>query len=459
MHNRYQEGFAMKYSMMLLWILLAGFLALGWVGFEEKSANEKFTPEIVAKPEIRLLDQEGAGRLYGVGSWTVCVMEGAPAEMGFQHGKLLAGHIHGMVQKRYMVRALLGRGYTMDYINEQAVRMERHFPAEYIEEMRGIVKGLRAAGVEDIGYEHLRACVVVAEIQHRAPGSPPGCTNFAVFGKWTKDGRLLHGRNLDWNIRGQAQDDAVILVWRPKNGKPFMMVGWAGCIGSVSGMNASGITIGEMTSSSPDETFDGLPLFLTMRLVLEKASTLEEAVKIIRDKPRTLGWNYVIGDGAVPDACALEVDAETCEIFGPMDTKEEVETGHAPLPDAVRRTNHPCGGAILKKIAGMYAKKMGIDLEPFEAVRPLVKSFMTSRDSWQRYSWLGEQIRAKPEGIGVKEALELLANGPVKCGATLHSWVFDPKNHAAYVANAGTNPVRTASERPYVRIDLEKWFE
>jgi len=60
--------------------------------------------------------------------------------------------------------------------------------------------------------------------------------------------------------------------------------------------------------------------------------------------------------------------------------------------------------------------------------------------------------------MDVPEALQLLCNGPVLNDATLHSWVFDPKNAAAYVANAGNNPPVTAAKRAYTRIDLREWL-
>ena len=187
------------------------------------------------------------------------------SDLGFQHGRLLAPHINHIMKEGYSKKALLDRGYTRDYINAQSDRMEKFFPEEIKQEIQGVVKGLKAAGIDDINYEEIRTGITQAEILHFPPDGPPSCSNFACWGKWTTDGRLLHGRNLDWNIKGDAQDDHVLLVWRPKGGIPFMMVGWAGGVGSVSGMNSKGITIGEMTLPSPDATFDGLPLLLQMR--------------------------------------------------------------------------------------------------------------------------------------------------------------------------------------------------
>ena len=415
---------------------------------------ELATPEVVDDPETVLIDEEGMGKLCRVGEHLVCVMEGTPAEMGYQHGRLCAKQIRQIVKDGYMVKALLDRGYTTAYIHAQSERMEKHFPQEYVEEMRGVVEGLRAAGIEDVAYEDIRTAVTQAEISHHDPDDPPGCTNFAAWGRWTTDGRLLHGRNLDWSISRGAQEAAAVFVWRPKGGTPFMMVGWTGAIGSVSGMNASGITFGEMTSTSTDETFDGLPLMLLMRRVLEKAKTLDEAVAIVQRAPRTTGWNFILGDAKIPDGRALEVDAADCEVFAPMDAKENEKTGHWAMEDAVRRTNHPCGLVKIYKLIDVYGPQFSITREDFDQAIPMLKL----QNTWQRYDWLGKQIQARPGAMDVAEALQLLANGPVKCDATLHAWVFDPKNQTAYVAVAGSDPPLTATARPFTRIDLAQWF-
>lgn len=435
-------------NVVLSWLVLAFCVAT--------AAQEALTtPEIVQNPEVKLVDQEGAGKLYQVGEHLVCVMEGTPGEMGYQHGRMFAKTIRHLIKDGYIKKALYERGYTDEYILAQSARMEKHFPPEYVEEMQGIVRGLKAAGVDDVRYEDIRTAVTQSELSHHGPDAPPGCSNFAAWGQWTTDGRLLHGRNLDWNIDRGAQEGAAILVWRPKGGRPFMMVGWTGGIGSVSGMNADGITFGEMTSSSSEETFDGLPLCLMMRRVLEKARTLDEAVQVLKACPPTTGWNFILCDGNIPDGRAIELDAASCEVYAPMDPKEGEATGHWAMEDAVRRTNHPIGVDKLNNLVARYAKRQGIQIESLEMAIPLLQQ----QNTWQRYDWLGKQIQARPKRMDVPQALELLANGPVNADSTLHSWVFDPKNHAAYVAVAGWNPPAPAWSRAYTKIDLSQWFE
>lgn len=426
-------------------------------GFVWPAAVQAREITIIESPEVTLVAKEGAGKLYQVGEHPVLVMEGTPEEMGYQHGKLLAKQINHIINEGYMPKALWNRGYSREYVVAQSQRMERFFPEAAKEELRGLTRGVQAAGYE-ISYEEIRLGITQAEILHFPPDGPPACSNFACWGKWTTDGRLLHGRNLDWNIKGDAQDSHVVLVWRPQGGFPFMMIGWAGGIGSVSGMNSKGITMGEMTLPSPDATFDGLPLFLQMRLTLEKSATLDEAVAFIETCDRTTGWNFILGDGKIPSGRALETDAKYCTVFEPMDAKESERTGHWGMEDMVRRTNHPVGMDQLLRLGIGMGEEFGLTVTSetdIETLLPLLKN----EDSWKRYECLSREIEKQPGKVDVREAIQLLATEPVYNDDTLHSMVFDPKNSALYVANAGNNPPVTATDRPFTRIDLGPWFK
>ncbi len=424
--------------------------------FDAKTAFTR-TPEIIEAPETKLLDSEGAGRLYQVGEHLVCVMEGTPTEMGFQHGRLLAKRVESLLTGDYVQRSLWDRGFTREYIIAQSERMEKFFPPEYIEEMKGLVAGLKAAGVTGVEYEEVRTAVTQAEILHFAPDAPPGCSNFACWGQWTPDGRLLHGRNLDWDVKSGSQEGAAILVWRPKGGTPFMMVGWAGGIGSVSGMSAKGITIGEMTLPSGNATFDGLPLFLLMRRVLDSTSNIDEAVDFIKNTPRTSGWNFVVGDANGPDGRAFETDAKNCWVYKPMDPKETMETLHWGIEDGVRRTNHPVCKEQMLDLVKHFGAEFGVKAETWEQLKFMLP-ILKKQNSYHRYEFLGKAVTAEPGAVDVQRALEILANGPVYCDVTLHAFVFDPKNETAYVSNAGFNPPVTATDRPFTKIDLSAWF-
>ena len=117
------------------------------------------------------------------------------------------------------------------------------------------------------------------------------CSGFAVYGKATTDGRLYHGRILDY-MRGMGlEQSAVVMVFQPDRGNAWVNVGYAGFIGSVTAMNEKHLAIGEMGGKGQGH-WDGKPMAELVREVMEKANTLDEAVEIMRKGPRTCEYYY-----------------------------------------------------------------------------------------------------------------------------------------------------------------------
>ena len=72
------------------------------------------------------------------------------------------------------------------------------------------------------------------------------CSGVAVFGKATRGGTLLHARVLDYMTEVGLQDEAVTMAIEREGARRFVNVGYAGFIGSVTGMNEKKVAIGEM---------------------------------------------------------------------------------------------------------------------------------------------------------------------------------------------------------------------
>ncbi|MCX8065604.1 MAG: C45 family autoproteolytic acyltransferase/hydrolase [Candidatus Hydrogenedentes bacterium] len=470
---------------IVVWLVVSISSVL-FAGESNEVTSQWFTPQIIESPVINKLDSEGEGSLYQVGELKLCVLKGDYYDMGFQHGRLLASHIRHVIKEGYLKKALWDRGYTSEYVYAQSARMVKHIPKKYLEEAKGIIDGLKRAGIGDITLDELLVGSTVAEILHFPPNTPPEsgqvgftpdspsvhthfenpqgnstpqCTNIALWGKWTEDGRILHGRNLDWSIRRDAQDDAVVFVYIPKDVKPYLLLGWAGGIGSLTGMNMAGITVGQATLPTANSTFDGRPCFVTVRMVLEQ-DTIEKAVDVVINGPEGTGWNYMICDIKTNSARAIESDPVIKNVYVESDPKESEETKHYSLPNMIRRTNHP----VSKEGLVSLAKRVGPLLKPplkvenWEQFRLIIGIF-TNHNTYQRYDWIGKQFQARDgkEPFMIQTILELLANGPVYNGDTLHSCVFDPKNFEVYISNAGNNPPLTATRRPYTKIKLTDW--
>ncbi|HOV33889.1 MAG TPA: C45 family autoproteolytic acyltransferase/hydrolase [Candidatus Hydrogenedens sp.] len=470
-------------------LILLIFFYISTVVFSEDAIPQKtsnwFVPQVIESPEVKEIDHEGNGTLYQVGDLRLCVLKGSYYDMGVQQGRMLAQNIVHVFKTGYIKKAVWDRDYTPEYVYAQSSRMVKHIPERFIEEARGIIDGLKKAGITDISLDELLIGTTVAEILHFPANTPPEtgkgfspdssdvhavdkpdlsavpqCTNFTFWGKWTEDGRILHARNLDWSTKRDVQDDAVIFVYHPEGIKPYMLMGWAGGIGSLTGINAHGISVGQATLPSINSTFDGRPCFVTVRMMLEQ-DTLEKAVDIVVKGPESTGWIYTIADANTCSARTIESDPVIKNVYEANDPKENEETKHYALPDMIRRTNHPASKEGLVALARRVGPllKPPLKVESWDQFR-LVLVLFTNHNTYQRYDWLGKQFQTQ-EGKGpitVQTALEWLANGPVLNPETLHSCVFDPKNLIVYASIAGNNPPVTASHRTYTKIDMKQWF-
>ena len=121
----------------------------------------------------------------------------------------------------------------------------------------GLTKG-QASPTSELGFtiEEAQLTNIFPELFH--------CSGFAVFGKATEGGKLYHGRVLDYMTKIGLQDASGIFVIAVDGKIPFVTVGYAGFIGSVSGMNARQVSLGEMGGAGQGK-WDGVPMSILMR--------------------------------------------------------------------------------------------------------------------------------------------------------------------------------------------------
>jgi hypothetical protein len=118
------------------------------------------------------------------------------------------------------------------------------------------------------------------------------------------------------------------MVYQPDVGNAWVNCGYAGFIGSVTAMNARGISIGEMGGRGEGD-WDGKPMAQLVREVMENASTLDEAIEIMRKGPRTCAYYYVISDGKSKQAVGIAATPTKFELV-------HLGEAHPLLPDAVK---------------------------------------------------------------------------------------------------------------------------
>ncbi len=121
-----------------------------------------------------------------------------------------------------------------------------------------------------------------------------GCSAFAAWGEATEAGRLLVGRNFDFEGGEVFDSDKVILYVWPEGGVPYVHVAWAGMAGAVTGLNQAGIAVSINAGRTADLRRVGTPTTMVVRRVLESAHSIAEAVAIIESAEIFVSDSFLI---------------------------------------------------------------------------------------------------------------------------------------------------------------------
>ena len=124
-------------------------------------------------------------------------------------------------------------------------------------------------------------------------------------------------RVLDYMREIKLQDAAVVIVFMPEgqNHNAWMSLGYAGFLGTVTAMNEKGLAIGEMGGRGEGK-WDGMPMSFLLRDVMERASTVEEGLAILRTTPRTCEYYYVLSDKS-KNMAAVAADSGQITVLRP----------------------------------------------------------------------------------------------------------------------------------------------
>ncbi len=345
--------------------------------------------------ERHVVAREGEGRLEVVDGTKVLFLKGTPEAMGRQHGALMKGEVHDLVE-----RVLYGVGVGSSFakgrwffneIEEAQGRQAAHVDPRYTREMDALAV---AAGLPR---EEVRLANYFPELFH--------CSGFALYGKATEGGRMYHGRILDYMKGVGLEQNAVVMVMQPDEGHAWVNISYAGFVGSVTAMNEKHISIGEMGGRGEGQ-WDGKPMAQLVREVMEKAATLEEAVDIMRRSPRTCEYYYVIADGKSRRAVGIAATPDRFEVI-------HAGQAHPQLPHAIT-------DAVL----------------------------MSAGD---RYEELARRVKAGMGTFGEATARDLMTR-PVCMTSNIHSVLFAPDTLDFWVANADAENV--ASHARYTHYNL-----
>lgn len=346
--------------------------------------------------QILRVTPDGHGLLARREGKIILVVSGTPEEMGKAHGLLLANQI------RYLVdRVLYGVGaidsvksgvWFFEQMDEIHRRTRPFIPDRYFAEIDALAQ---AAG---LSHRDARYANLFPERFH--------CSGVAVRGKASKDGRIIHARVLDYMRDINLQGCATIQVFIPEGRHAWMSAGYSGLIGTVTAMNEMGLAVGEMGGRG-EGNWDGMPMTLLLREIMERADTVQEALEILKTTPRTCEYYYVFSD-KTGDLAAVRAVPEEVLVLRPGEQ-------HPLLPHVPEDT------------------------------------VFISAD--ERAKVLSERLQTFYGKIDVPIMIDIIKR-PVAMSSNLHDAIMLPEILDMWVADAGRST--PACDEPYVQVNLQE---
>jgi Phospholipase B len=254
--------------------------------------------------------------------WIYVHLQGEPAQVGFQHGYLLAPEIDDLLR---VTKPLLLHESQKDWAFYRDAAERLLWPkidGEYRAELDGIVAGLTARHVVadrwDIvalnAIEELPGYYVPwLDAQHGKPPStkaPGNCSAFIATGDWTTDGKIVMGHNA-WTGYVTGARWNIMFDIAPAAGHRILMDGLPGVIASDDdfGMNDAGIVITETTISG-FAGFDtsGTPEFYRARKAMQYSDSIGDYVRIMTEHNNGGYANdWLVGDNKTGEIALLEL--------------------------------------------------------------------------------------------------------------------------------------------------------
>ncbi|MBN1937991.1 MAG: peptidase C45, partial [Candidatus Aminicenantes bacterium] len=274
----------------------------------------------------------GALREDRVG-WIFVHLEGTSREIGYQHGRLLAAEIDGLVNA--LAPAL-----------EQATGRDWSFYREAAEtilwpkvdrpvrmEIEGLAEGLRA-GQPGLKYDKFDIAalngwmelawyyVPVLDAKTNGAGveskAPPSCSAFIATGSYTSDGGIVAAHNIWMDYIAGARWN-VILDIKPDTGRRMLMDALPGFVhsGSDFAFNDAGLFFTETTIAGfAGFKKDGVPSFVRSRNALQYGESIDDFIRIMTENGNgAMANDWLVGDFKTNEIARLELGLKNHRIW------------------------------------------------------------------------------------------------------------------------------------------------
>jgi len=386
-----------------------------------------------------LIYRIGKGTLEESSQGMILRLEGRPYERGVQHGTLLKEKIQENLAG-FIDSPDLAQSPRVEAFHTHLSTVLNFIPPHYLEEMRGVAYGA------DVPFEKILMLNLFPEMFH--------CIGITAQNEATFDGALYHVRVLDYGVAKNLQGSAVLMVVKPEEKHAFVSVGYAGFIGSVTGMNEKKIAMGEIGGDGYGH-WNGVPMAFLIREILENAGSLEEAKTLLNEMPRTCEYYYVISDGNQEKAVGVYATASQLHFI-------EAGTSYALMAPHDLPKNYGKNGVDDKFFMKSFSPTHSEFQSRFhDEEGNLIALFNHQPENCvvlrgfgypERYPIVTERIRELYGKIDA-ETLQDIIKYPATNETNLHNAIFRPSTLDLWVSHAGGDDT-PASEQPYAAFNL-----
>lgn len=260
-----------------------------------------------------IVAQEVNGKILSThNNLTVVRVWGTHQERGFAAGYLLADKFTDAYEN-YIAWAF---GPYLP-IAKMLILDPSHFyiDAEYLEEAEAFIQGVHAAGFgANLDFADVLVGNCFLDIQGVLAGlasMQTGCSSLMSWGDATRqtdlNGKSVITRHLDWDIVPVLLRNQVMVIHIPSesNEQPWLLIGFAGQISVMSGINQSGLAIMHqsmndvVTPGAPFRAYE--PITFSMRRAIERIDLNQDGVSNVLDikaaltvNPYGFANNYII---------------------------------------------------------------------------------------------------------------------------------------------------------------------
>jgi isopenicillin-N N-acyltransferase-like protein len=366
-------------------------------GHPDPNAKPNLSPILTEAPIF--VKSVTNGKLFNVNAgdhlMKIVHVYGDPYQMGYAHGSLLKQDLntfYPMVWK-YMVTefehemekkipkwladliAEYGLDIALDLTYEATVR---YTGPHIYQEMKGIADGA------SVDYKTLRRIHMIGEL---TKGS---CSMFGAWGNATKStgGSTLQLRAFDWEADGPFKDYATVIVYHPndlnngtKKSYKFANLGFAGWIGSFSGISENQLAISEIGVFFRDDTFGtesrlGIPFTFLLRDILQFDLTLDDSINRITTVKRTCDLILGVGDGKLGQVRSFQYSSSVARVIDDINILPKNDSWHPAIQNVVYHgMDWLCPG--FNKVLGEQLQKFHGDIRISNVISDIVAKTQT----------------------------------------------------------------------------------